>query len=610
MRKPLASLIFHPLTFIFFLAGLAAAPLFKLNGLFNTHGGGDSPFLLQRTHQMVTALRMGQFPVRWMPDGYFGYGYPFFNFYAPLSIYVSAVFKLIGFSYTRAIQMAQLAGFMLAAWAMYRFVLRVFDSQLAAVLAAAVYTFAPFHLVNVYVRGDSLAEFWAMAFYPLVLGSAENLLQSPPQKSRWRYILALAFAFAGLVLSHNISALIFAPFLLLYSVIGIVRHPATHAERGRLLGAFALAALLGVGLSAWFWLPALAEQNLVQLAEVTQGYFHYAGHFRPLSTLVQPTLRFDFGISNGQTPFRMGLSQVGLLVLGLLGSGWQWRRWDGVKRRFGVVSLLIVLGATFMIIPASGWLWQHLPLLAFTQFPWRFLSLQALGVAMLVGGGFSPRRREGAKEEGGKKEGIVGPPRRRAAKEEGEKKRGILVGVLLVFVVWAGLAGVQREWLYLTDADVSAEMLSDYEWFGGNIGTTISAEYLPAAVQPRAWQGGAAHASVLRGQATIEQSAAQLFMISVLSDRATLMLPVLQWGGTRVSSGEIVAAGNNGLLTVELVRGEHEVRVTQGRTTVEWVAELLSLLTMLFVIALVVRNKISVRKPLGVVAILLLIALI
>ncbi|MFO7538594.1 MAG: hypothetical protein R6X32_11110, partial [Chloroflexota bacterium] len=58
-------------------AVLAAWPLLAEPGLLNTRGGGDSPFLLQRLHQLTTALADGHFPVRWMPDANYGYGYPF-----------------------------------------------------------------------------------------------------------------------------------------------------------------------------------------------------------------------------------------------------------------------------------------------------------------------------------------------------------------------------------------------------------------------------------------------------------------------------------------------------------------------------------------------------
>ena len=100
---------------LFFVVGLTAFPLWGQAGLINTRGGGDSPFLLQRTHQLVTALRDGHFPVRWMPDANYGFGYPFFNFYAPLSIYIAGIFNIIGFQIVTAIKLSQIGAFVVAA---------------------------------------------------------------------------------------------------------------------------------------------------------------------------------------------------------------------------------------------------------------------------------------------------------------------------------------------------------------------------------------------------------------------------------------------------------------------------------------------------------------
>ena len=44
-------------------------------------------------------------------------------------------------------------------------------------LAAVAYTVAPFHLVNVYVRGDSLSEFYAFVWYPLILWALERVVE-------------------------------------------------------------------------------------------------------------------------------------------------------------------------------------------------------------------------------------------------------------------------------------------------------------------------------------------------------------------------------------------------------------------------------------------------
>ncbi|WP_374687362.1 hypothetical protein, partial [Promineifilum sp.] len=463
------------------VACLAAWPALSQPGLLNTRGGGDSPFLLQRLHQLTTALADGHFPVRWMPDANYGYGYPFYNYYAPLSIYVAAVFRFAGFSFVRAIHLAQLAGFVVAGLGAFHLGRRWLVSPWAGLLAAVAYTVAPFHLVNVYVRGDSLAEFWAMAFYPLVLLAADGLLgDGRPLTADGRRVsgrrvarpLALfALAYAGLILSHNISALIFSPFLLLYLGMRLWQRGSRGAgEQGReerspplprspaplLLLALALA----FALSAWFFIPALAEQALAQLGPVTEGYFHYSNHFRGLD-LVQGRLLFDYN-PDGGIAFRLGLAQMGLAIGGAVTLFISYRR-SVVGGRPSLHLWYILVGALialFMITPLSRFLWEHLPLLSFTQFPWRFLSVASFFLALLTGG---------------------------LARLPGRPAAPLVAGLGSLVLIAGGLLGLRVDHLILTDADVTAERLAQYEWFTGNIGTTVSAEYLTPAAQPRPW---------------------------------------------------------------------------------------------------------------------------
>ena len=111
-------------------------PLWTGPGLVNTRGGGDSPFLFFRLQQLVTNLRDGVFPARWMPDAAYGLGYPFFNYYAALPYYFAAIFNLIGFDLLVSIKIVQTLGFVFAGLAMYRWANRHFPIRWAAWLAA------------------------------------------------------------------------------------------------------------------------------------------------------------------------------------------------------------------------------------------------------------------------------------------------------------------------------------------------------------------------------------------------------------------------------------------------------------------------------------------
>jgi hypothetical protein len=585
------------------VALLAAWPAVGQPGLLNTRGGGDSPFLLQRLHQLTAALADGHFPTRWMPDANYGYGYPFYNFYAPLSIYIAAAFRFIGFSFVRSIHLAQLAGFVVAGLGTYALGRRWFDSRWSGLLSAVAYTVAPFHMVNVYVRGDSLAEFWAMAFYPLVLLAADGLLPSPgsgrPRTAgrAGARVALFALAYAALILSHNISALIFSPFLLLYVALRLWlrtpddeppaatddssarRPPSAAAQLAPPLAGF----LLAFALAAWFFVPALGEQGLAQLGPVTEGYFHYSNHFRG-TDLVQTTPGFDYS-PDGGTAFRMGLVQAALALAGAAVVLLRWGRRGANGERplarsravFMVTGLLV---ATLLITPLSRPLWDHLPLLPFTQFPWRFLSVQALFAALLTGA-------------------LAHLP-----------QRAFIVPVASIALLVAALLGLRVDHLRLTDADVTAGRLAEYEWFTGNIGTTVSAEYLPPWATPRpyssAWLagGGRDRASVLEGSAEVtlveRQTTRQQWDVSAGPDGATVMLPTLLWPGWRAALDgvdiPIEPQPGSGLIRLAVPAGDHGLELRLARTPLRLAAELVSLAALVAVIVLLVRGGGRLRR--------------
>ncbi|MCX7680447.1 MAG: hypothetical protein N2508_00520, partial [Anaerolineae bacterium] len=316
------------------VALLAALPLWG-PGMVNTRGGGDSPFLLQRTYEMVANLRAGVFPVRWMSDAAYGLGYPFFSYYAALPYYLAGGLVVLGMDILTALKTVQTLGFLAAALAMYGWMHCLTGNRWAAWLAAVAYTFAPFHLVNVYVRGDSLSEFWAFVWYPLVLWGIERISESAKQPNSETtaqsasmqvcrcagvQVAAAGLAYGGLILTHNISAFIFTPFALLYLWMRWLSKKGA-AHRSLLMAHCPL--FIGLLLSAWFWLPALAELKYVQLGPSVgispDDYFHYSQHFRTLN-LVQDTLFFDYSVApnlGGRSPFAMGLVQAVCAVIGL-----------------------------------------------------------------------------------------------------------------------------------------------------------------------------------------------------------------------------------------------------------------------------------------------------
>lgn len=569
----------------------AAAPLLLHAGFLNTRGGGDSPFLLFRLHQLVTALGDGVFPVRWMPDAAFGLGYPFFNYYASLPFYFAAGFRALGLSYVLSLKLTHLAGFVVAAWGVFAWVRRVVKNDAAALLASAAYTFAPYHLVNVYVRGDSLVEFWAMAWFPLILLALHAAAERPSA----RRLALVALSFAALVMTHNVSALIFTPFIAIYGLGSALANKGVDSPGGK--GRFARilglggAGLLGLALAAWVWLPALGEQAYAQLGEQTTGYFFYGNHFRA-GDLVQPGFFFDYDTgAERTTPFSMGLVQAVLTGLGGAALTYRMIR-ERAWWRDGFLLFGLVL-STIMITPLSKSLWSHIPLLPFAQFPWRFLSVQALFGAAAVGS-------------------LVFTGDAPPTPADGERRWHILsrtagpfiLGLLLVL---SGLGALKPDFIPLSDAGVTAERLQWYESFSGNIGTTIRYEYLPTWTQPRPYAsdillGREPRAKFLEGSGTAARlethAASQVWQIAVKSETAQVTLPLLYWPGwwaTIIESETELAPGRTlplspveglGTVLLTLPEGEHLVRLRLGRTPLRLGAEIASLVALVILIGL------------------------
>jgi hypothetical protein len=577
------------------LGAAAYLPLLLNSGFLNTRAGGDSPFLLVRLQQLVVALQAGVFPVRWMPDAAYGLGYPFFNYYAPLAYYLAALACFLGFGYLGALKLTQVAGFVVAGLAMYRLTADTFRSRPAGLLASLAYTYAPFHLVNVYVRGDSLGEFWAFAFYPLIVLALQRLCARPTlTNAAW-----LGLAYAGLVLSHNLSVLIFTPFALLYALVLPLTSPSPTLPRVRgregvraTLRIYPLVAVglaLGVALSAFYWLPALAEQEAVQLARNLTGYFDYRGHFRD-EDLVQLSLAFNYDVTGRGAAFAMGLVQAGLTALGGLALLARWARRHRVEPE-PALALLTALGATWFITSSSAPAWSRLPLLAFVQFPWRFLSVQAFGASLLAGAladcGLEERHSE-----------IRNP--------KSEMGRWLVALAAGGLSLWAAMARLPTDFLPITDADVTPDRLALYEWFTGNIGSTVRAEYLPAGVPIRPYasanflSGGAkAPPNVTAGQASAawvqRGPAGELWQIEVVSAQADLVFHTLWFPGWQATvDGQpvrLTAVPGSGLIGLTLPAGRHAVRLTFGRTPVRLAGEVISLLAVLSVAALAIVTR-------------------
>ena len=368
MKNKIA-LIIIPLV-LFFVCLFALLPLFHV-GFFTIHDDEQ----IGRLQQMFLVLSQGQIPPRWVPDLGFGYGYPLFNFYPPLVYYVGSLFHLIGFSYINATKMVIALGFLLSAGAMYLWVKKQYG-VIAGLFAAFLYTYAPYHSVDIYVRG-ALSEFFSWIFIPAIFWSMDQLFETNKKK----YLLLFAIFYALLMLSHTLVMLQFAPIFGIYVLFLLF---SSRKDIKKKIFSLSFALLLGLGLSAYFWLPSLAEKSYTMVDSIlTTQLANYAIHFVcPIQLWSGP---WGYGGSvagcvDGLS-FQLGKIQTIGAALGALLSFYFLKK----KKILPLSVSVVFLFSLFMTLPYSKFIWDHISPFWYIQFPWRYLLFTAVGSAFLGG---------------------------------------------------------------------------------------------------------------------------------------------------------------------------------------------------------------------------------
>ncbi len=582
--------------------GVACAGLWSVDGIVSTRAGGDSPFLLIRTQQLVENITSGAWPAHWMPDAAFGLGYPFYTFYASLPYYFAALINLLGLDLITGIKLTQTIGIVAAALGM-RACARDWLPEAGAALAAVAYTLAPFHLANIYVRGDSLSELWAFVWYPLILAGVTRMARADTAPDAGG-ILRVAAPLAALVLTHNVSTLLFAPCVVVWSCVLLWHGRAGWRKALSRTLALAAAALLAASLSAGFWLPALGEAGQAQLDEQTTGYFNYANHFRQLGlcaprlapptcahnnaqpetvNLVQSALLTGFNDSDGLRSFGMGMAQVASVLLGTL--AWLTAKgpMSGVARSRALV-LGLFASTTFMLTPESESVWRALTPLQIAQFPWRWLSVQALFGALLAGGVAQARR-------------------------AGASAALTTSAVLIALPVLALIGTPGPRALAVRPIDVNSRSLQLFEWYSGIIGTTIRHEYFPASALPVPATGpdllgqprlaliaqDGVPASALQSALLSIDPEEQEWLLRVDADSLRVTLPLMYspaWTASASDTGEALALtpyNGSGWASLVLPRGEHRVRLRHTGTPLQQASETAAVCALALAIVLLLR---------------------
>ncbi len=333
-----------------------------------------------RLFEMDKCFKDGQIPCRWVPDLGGLYGYPLFNYYGPLPYYFGELIYLLTKSLLVSVKVMFAVSFVGAYIFMY-LLARKYWGKLGGSLSAIFYSFAPYHALDFYVRG-AMGEMWALMFFPAIFWTLTRL----QEKTNILNLLLSFILIASLMLSHNLSTMIFMPLVLIWILLLFIKK-----RQKQFLGFSILSIILAILLSSFYLLPMIAEKNLVHVDTTTSGYFGYTEHFKGFKKLFLER-SWGWGASVREIPGgeRDGISfQIGWVHL----LGWILALYTGYKlwnkNRYLALSIIfssvVMLFSVFMVNPRSQFIWDLIEPLKYLQFPWRFLLIIIFFISFTTG---------------------------------------------------------------------------------------------------------------------------------------------------------------------------------------------------------------------------------
>ncbi len=396
------------------LALTAPAWLLFLHPNLNLWKPYDGSIHLVRSYSLQQHIANGDWYPRWFSEHYGGYGYPYLNFYAPASYYLTVLLAslLPGVGIYGGLQLAGIIGVLGMISGVYTLGWQLWRHGPAALFAAAIVAYAPHPLpINLFLRA-AVPETLGLGLLAWLLVGCTGLWLAAVEGRRltpwWWFTGAITVA---LLLTHNISSILGA--FIAPTWVGCLWLWRPHRRALLLLGGAALGAAL---LTIFFWFPALTETKLVQVERIHHGHVDYRHWFLTWPGYHSP----HWGLQERSLKTRGFPVDLHLIYPHPLHGPPPLSLWQGVLflgaffaltatllRRMRSAALnrlpaspqqlrLIVLTSGFGLILALAcysqsfdWalpLWERLPPLRAIQFPYRLLAPAGYGIGLAAGG--------------------------------------------------------------------------------------------------------------------------------------------------------------------------------------------------------------------------------
>lgn len=320
-------------------------------GVFTTHDGVAH---IARIAAYIRAFHDGNVPVRWAGFLNYSYGSPVLNFYYPLPYALGSFLYLFIHNLELIYKLLLFFSFICAPVTFYLWIKKYVSKELSLTISV-MYGFSLYHIANLFVRGD-IGELMSIVFVPLVFRSIDSLSKKFSSNS----VISGSIFYALCLLSHNGIALFFTPIFMGYIISG---------KSLKLFIQNISMVIIGLCLSAYFWVPAIYERKYTNITLFTGDI--YKNSFLTFNRIIMAPWGFGPEVNaNGGIAPQLGI--IPILMLCCVGI------YLLVKHRLkskNIFWIFILIMSIFMMTSASTILWEHIALLRLIQFPWRLMSV-------------------------------------------------------------------------------------------------------------------------------------------------------------------------------------------------------------------------------------------
>jgi len=321
------------------------------------------PFALDLQHHYRTALGFydsiltGNFYPSWHPTTNGGYGDPSVRFYPPAIYFLLSGARLITRDWFLASLLTSTLLTTAGSFSMY-FWARSFTTHYYALAAGLFYLLSPFHANEMYQAG-MYGQYAAASVLPFVFAFVERIIQG----GRSRDVAGLGFSYGLVILFHVPLAVLGSIALGIYALVRLI-------QLFNVVSVYRLVAgvILGIALSCFYWLPVMRELKWKYPSGIGQGaWFDYRNNFlfHP-----SPSVMSDFLLPMLAAATIAMAVPTAILIF--------------KRKSNGLAPGVVALVSFFLATPLSKPIWDALPILQETQFPWRWMTITSACLALLV----------------------------------------------------------------------------------------------------------------------------------------------------------------------------------------------------------------------------------